>query len=99
MIQQSIIIAFIVLAIHYTMQEGEIFGKFGAWFYRTLPYKLHAPVFECNVCMTPWYGSVLYVAIWGISWQWPIVVIAAMGMNVLFNKWSPKDSIDVTNHY
>lgn len=89
MIEHSLIIAFIVLAIHYTMQDGEIFGKLGNWFANNLPHAIHQPVFDCNVCMTPWYGSAMYVAIWGVNWQWPVVVIAAMGMNVLFNKWEP----------
>lgn len=91
MITAAVIIAFIVLSIHYTMLEGEIFGALGRWFERHLPYAIHPSVFECNVCMTPWYGSVIYVAIWGINWQWPVVVIAAMGINVLFNKWAPHD--------
>jgi hypothetical protein len=59
------------------------------WFERTLPEKIHPAAFECNVCMTPWYGSVLYVLIYGINWQWPVVVIAAMGINAAINKLSP----------
>lgn len=91
MLVHSVIISLIVLAIHYTMQYGEIFGKLGNWFANNLPPSIHQPVFDCNVCMTPWYGSVLYVIIYGVNWQWPIVVISAMGLNVLYNKWSPND--------
>lgn len=89
MLSPALIIALIVLSIHYTMQEGEIFSRLGDWFNNNLPEKIHAPVFECNVCMTPWYGSVIYVLIWGVNWQWPVVVIAAMGINVAINKLSP----------
>jgi hypothetical protein len=89
MLTQSLIISLIVLSIHYTMQEGEIFAMLGDWFNNNLPEKIHQPVFECNVCMTPWYGSVIYVLIWGVNWQWPVVVIAAMGINVAINKLSP----------
>jgi hypothetical protein len=91
MISQSLIIALIVLAIHYTMQEGEIFSALGRFFERNLPHKIHPALFECNVCMTPWYGSVTYIAVWGINWQWPVVVIAAMGFNIVINKWAAKD--------
>lgn len=91
MIEHAFIISLIVLAIHYTMQDGEIFGKLGNWFANHLPHAIHQPVFDCNVCMTPWYGSALYVIIYGMNWQWPVVVIAAMGLNVLYNKWDNHD--------
>lgn len=103
MLEQSAIIAFLVLSIWYTMQDGEIFGfmqKYSHW-------KIAPALFDCNVCMTPWYGSALY---WIIPWQklnlqessligWPIVVICAMGINAVINKLAPKDNVDVVNHY
>lgn len=89
MLDHSIIIALLVLSIWYTMQEGEIFGKLGIWFYNNLPAKIHPAVFECNVCMSAWYGSALYIILYGINWQWPVVVIGAMGINIVINKWSP----------
>lgn len=90
MIEQSIIVALIVLSIHYTLQPGEIFGRLGDWLERKLPKAIHKPVFDCNVCMTMWYGSAIYWAIWGAGWlEWLIVVITAMGINILINKWAP----------
>jgi len=86
MIEAAVIISLLVLSIHYTMQEGEIFGGLGKWFEKTMPHQLHQPLFECNVCMTPWYGSVLYVLIYGVSWQWPVVIITAMGLSILYNR-------------
>lgn len=87
---QSLIIALLVLSIHYTMLEGEIFGKLGIWFTNHLPTKIHPAVFECNVCMTAWYGSAIYVLLWGVNWNWPVVVICAMGFNIIINKWTPE---------
>jgi len=89
MLESAVIISFLVLSIHYTMQEGEIFGALGTWFYKHTPEKLHQPLYDCNVCMSPYYGSVLYVLIYGVNWQWPIVVITAMGINAAINKLSP----------
>lgn len=86
MIEQALIISLLVLSVHFTMQEGEIFGSVGKFFEKHLPWQIHSPVFDCNVCMTPWYGSLIYVLIWGVSWQWPVVVIAAMGLNILYNR-------------
>lgn len=88
MIEQALIISLLVLSIHYTMQEGEIFGGLGKWFEKHLPYQIHSPVFDCNVCMSPWYGTALY---WLIPWHhdvkvWPVVVIVAMGLNILYNR-------------
>lgn len=89
MLEHAIIIALLVLSIWYTMQEDEIFGKVGIWFKGNAPNEIHQPLFECNVCMTIWYGSVIYLILYGINWQWPIVVITAMGINIVINKWSP----------
>lgn len=88
---QAITIFLLVLSIWYTMQPGEIFGKLGLRFSQNLPKQLHQPVFECNVCMTPWYGSVLYWLLYGYGVvDWLITVIAAMGLQVGLNKLSPK---------
>jgi hypothetical protein len=88
---QSITIFLLVLSIWYTMQPGEIFGKLGLWLGVKLPAKLHPPVFECNVCMTPWYGSVIYWVLYANGGKdWLITIIAAMGMQVVLNKLSSK---------
>lgn len=90
MTEQITIIALLVLSIHYTMQPDEIFGKLGDWLEDHLPDAIHPAVFACPVCMTPHYGSALYWLIpWQHElWQWPVVVIGAMGVNVVINKWT-----------
>lgn len=95
MVEKAFIISLMVLSIHYTMQEGEVFSRLGDWFERNLPQSMWPAIFECNVCQTPWYGTALYWIIYGLwlhtaSWQeWLVVIITAMGMNVIYNKWSP----------
>lgn len=96
MLEQSLIIALIVLSVWYTMQEGEIFARLGRWFEKHLPSKIHSAVFECNVCMCPWYGSILYIILYGIDVTLPVVVIAAMGINVVINKWTAEKDSDLT---
>jgi hypothetical protein len=98
MIEYIIIISLIVQSIWYSMQEGEIFGGLGEWLRRHLPGRLHSPVFDCPVCMTPWYGLGLLV-IWffivGAGPEvklWPFVLIAAMGVNVVISKLERHDS-------
>lgn len=105
MLQQATIIALLVLSIWYTYQEGEIFEGIAKWFEKNTPSAIHPALFDCNICMTPWYGSVLYLLIYEL-WlnvaslpNWFVVVICAMGINVVVNKFTAKDEIDVNNHY
>jgi hypothetical protein len=90
--EQIIIIALLVLSIHYTMQPDEIFGKLGDWLEDHLPDAVHPAAFSCNICMAPHYGTLLYwLTPWHHElWQWPVVVIGAMGANVVVNKWAPE---------
>jgi hypothetical protein len=95
-LEKSLIISLLTLSIWYTFQEGEIFQGLGKWFEKHLPEQVHPAVFACNVCITPWYGTVMY---WLIPWdkvgltrsfllEWPLVIIGAMGINIIINKWS-----------
>ena len=60
MLEQAFIIAFIVYFIKATTWRGMIF-------YRTkeklqwLPSYLKKPIFECPICMTPWWGIIVYL--------------------------------------
>lgn len=89
MLEHATIISLLVLSIWYTLQEGEIFAKLGDFLFKHTPKKIHPALFECPICMTAWYGSLLYISIYGVGWQWPVVVICAMGINVVINKLNP----------
>lgn len=89
MIEKAFIIAMLVLSIWYTMKEGEIFEGLGNWLERKLHPAFHPPVFGCPVCMTPWYGSICYVILWGFDWWMFPIVIVAMGINATINKLTP----------
>lgn len=92
MIEKAFIISLFVFAINYTMKHGEIFGFIGDWLDEWLPEKIKDPVFNCVVCQAPWYGTALYWLIWGIAWkECLIVIIAAMGLNVVINQTLHKD--------
>ncbi len=91
MIQWIIITALIVQAIWYSMQPGEIFGGLRSLLTRVLPGRLHSPVFDCPICMTPWYGLII-VMVSGVFIEgprpalWPFILLAAMGLNVVISK-------------
>jgi hypothetical protein len=100
MIEQVLIISLIVMAIWFSMQEGEIFHGLAKWYEKTFPEAIQKPLHECPICLCPLYGSGLY---WVIPWGklhmppaelelWPFVVVAAMGLNVVIVKlWPEKD--------
>lgn len=58
---ETMIAGVMVFAIWYTMRPGEIFGALGDWFDRVLPEQIKSPVFECPVCMFPYYGTPIYL--------------------------------------
>jgi hypothetical protein len=90
MIEKIVITALIVLSIWYSMQEGEIFGFVTKWGEKHLPECWQQPVFACNVCMSPYYGTIIYVLLWRNSWiEWIVVIIGAMGFNAMINKLAP----------
>ena len=92
MITSAFIIAFIVYFIKATTWKGMIFHgvieKLN-W----LPKKLRKPLFECPICMTPWWGVAIYLIGYyagleefnELSFRRLIfTVFAAAGINTLF---------------
>jgi hypothetical protein len=86
----SIIISCIVFAVWYTMLKGEIFGKLGAWLDKHVPEKLKGPIFDCPVCMVPWYGSIIYWLVWDSDVEtWLVRILTSMGLNVIIVRLWP----------
>lgn len=83
-------LSFIVFAIWYTMQDGEIFGALGHLFSR-LPQVFHNPLYDCPVCMTPWYGTPIAIFLFHVydPIQIILIVIPAMGLNAIILKLAP----------
>ena len=60
MLVSAFIIAFIVYFIKATTWKGMIFHGVIERL-RWLPKKLRKPLFECPICMTPWWGVAIYL--------------------------------------
>ncbi|MFO8147976.1 MAG: hypothetical protein ACQEWG_03650 [Bacteroidota bacterium] len=60
MLQQAFIIAFIVYFLKATTWKGMIFHKPKEKL-ENLPSYIRKPFFECPICMTPWWGIVVYL--------------------------------------
>jgi hypothetical protein len=87
LIEKIIITSLIVMAIWATMWEDAIFDFVRTWGDKHLSEKPRKPIYDCPVCMTPWYGSLFYIVAYnGGLKEWLIVVIAAMGLNAVLIK-------------
>lgn len=85
MIEQIIIIALMVYAVHATMWEGMIFSFVSDWADKRLPGWMQSPLWACPTCMVPWYGSVLFLVLfpgWDLS-SLPATLLGAMGLNAI----------------
>lgn len=82
MIAQALIISMIVLFIHATTWDGHIF----AWVKKVIKPegKIYKPVYGCPICMTPWWGSlVFFLFIGGPFREWFLTIGCAAGFSVL----------------
>lgn len=60
MLTQAFIIAFIVYFLKATTWKGMIFHQPKERLEK-LPYFIRMPFIECPICMTPWWGLVVYI--------------------------------------
>ena len=81
MIELSVLIAFAVLFIHTTTNEGHIFEDVANWLDTKLPEWIIKPLYGCPICMSFWYGSVFYLFYNGFDNWIIIVVFCAAGIN------------------
>lgn len=61
MIENAFIIAMVVYFIHATFWPTQIFGGIALWLEDRMPEKLTMPLFNCPICMTPWWGTLIYL--------------------------------------
>ena len=82
-LEQSFIIALLVMAVWATFQEGMIFGIVQVWF-APLNNNIKKMLFDCAICMIPYIGSVFYWWIFHVSIKdWIITMVVAMGINTV----------------
>lgn len=102
MLEKAFIISFIVMFIWATLLKGMIFGFVRAYLETRISEYWQQPIFDCPVCMVPYYGSVAYwLLVWSAKWngdwiEWIVVVFAAAGINQVFLKLFPHDNQKMT---
>lgn len=80
--ENSLIIALIILFLHATTWDGHIFSGI-----RKLideESTISKPIYNCPICMTPWWGTAIYWIFFNISvTDWLLTVGAAAGLSVI----------------
>ncbi len=68
--------------LHATTWEGMIFGKINNIIKpESILYK---PVYACPICMTPWWGTIIYLLFFHISFiDWVLTIGCAGGFSTL----------------
>jgi len=83
MIATALIISLIVLFLHATTWDGHIFEGIK----KIIPPegKLYKPIYGCPICMTPWWGTIIYMLFFDIGFKdWLLTIGAASGFSVLW---------------
>jgi hypothetical protein len=81
MIELSVLIAFAVLFIHTTTNEGHIFEDVANWLDTKLPEWIIKPLYGCPICMSPHWGLLLYVMYVYFNLEIVVMLFAAGGIN------------------
>jgi hypothetical protein len=82
MLEHALVIAFIVLFIHACSWKGMIFDGIK----KIIPPQGHIykPIYGCPICMTPYYGTVIYLLFFNQSFTDGLLTVAtASGMSVI----------------
>lgn len=89
----SLAIAFVIQFIHALFWEGMIFGFIGAKLDNLLPSYIRKPLYDCPICMAPWWGSVIlfFFSLAGIvqlpsAGLWVTTLLVTGGINVILSQ-------------
>lgn len=84
MIIQALAIALIILFVHACTWEGMIFGSVEKILPSTEGKWLWKPMYGCPICMTPWWGTLIYWIFFHVSiLDWIMTISCAGGLSVL----------------
>jgi len=89
-IQQGVVVFFIVAFIWSLFWVGMIFGFVGDYAERIgkeWPEWIRKPLYNCLVCMMPYYGSAVYWIFFKNDWiDWLLTIGVAAGLATVFVK-------------
>lgn len=59
MLKKAVAFSLVTYFLHVTTWEGHIFHRPANWLREKLPESLQKPLFDCPICMTPYYGTIM----------------------------------------
>lgn len=86
MLKKAAIFSLTTYFLHVTTWEGHIFHRPANWLRGKLPEGIQKPLFDCPICMTPWWGTLMYALLKGDRRgvvKAVLTVGAAAGMSVV----------------
>lgn len=81
----------IVQFIYACFWEGMVLGKVAGWLSDKIPYWMQKPIFDCPICMTPYYSVIFalilhYTGLFSIPIAANIIVVLlASGFSTIFS--------------
>lgn len=95
LIANCFIISFFIFAIWVTMQKNMIFEEFGDFIFTSFNDWVCKIVYDCPICMTPYYGALicLFCFFTGLGLQInslseiPFILLGSMGINTIIVKF------------
>lgn len=88
MTEKIFVTSCVIFAIYGTMIKGMIFDFISDYVARKFSTGVQKIVYDCPICMCPYYGSVFYWLVYHNSVkEWIIVIIASMGLNTIIIKF------------
>jgi hypothetical protein len=91
-LEAAFTISFIIIFINATTWKGMIFNKLTKKL-KNLPVFIRKPLIECPICMTPWWGTLIFlIGYFTISefgsysiFHWFFIVFAASGITTMLS--------------
>lgn len=92
MIEHALIISLTVLFWHACFWPGMVFGFIPELIPELLPKQIRKPLYDCVVCMTPWYGTLICIIFNNqlhvdSLLEFVLTIFIAAGINVLIDKY------------
>ncbi len=90
--QTFIITVLVIYGVHASTREGMLLNKLWILCFNVLdrftkkPEWYLKPLFDCTPCMASVYGSIMYLAVYGLETGIVIWVLSLTGFNYILNK-------------
>lgn len=91
MFEKIFIVTLIVWGVHVLFWDSMILGFISRWLMYRIPVFIIKPLYACPVCMTPYYGTIVYIIMWKFDVaDWGLTLFASMGLSGIIVSFIPE---------